>query len=318
MVAKALEVLEDGSAIASDIGCAFSTTVKNSSLGPATEAKGFDFLVNAFHGFSHNFQCQRKYHPTVFEGVGLRDFEVCERIFSWSNSLASTTRHSSAFRRDLAQDLLWEQWDTTKYANLGTFLLNNYKQALDVLKDDSRTLEESKRAFNVSDEDMDRWETEQAEFFCQVGAEPEATTLQVEYVELLQELQSARDEKSRLQSSYFDRLGNSNFIVHTPGSGSTNYSADVSATNRLESQRRAAADRLDGLLIDVANMESRLDITQRWIPGETRYNETLKYVAERTYHRALDKLHKLVVQRLFELQKLNIAGTGMDILLNST
>ncbi|EKM53052.1 uncharacterized protein PHACADRAFT_99165 [Phanerochaete carnosa HHB-10118-sp] len=40
------------------------------------------------------------------------------------------------------------------------------------------------------------------------------------------------------------------------------------------------------------------------------YQEALKYICERTYWRALDKLHCLVVQQLFELQKLNVSHTG--------
>lgn len=310
MVAKALEVLDGSSAIASDIGCAFAGTVRNSSLGPAVLEKKFDFLVNAFHGYSHNYQCQRKNHPSVFEGVGLRDFETCERVFSSSNGLAPGTRHASAFRRDLWQENFWIHWDSDKYGNLGIFLLNNYKQALDILDNDSRALEESKQRFNVSDEDMDRWEKEQAEFFDQLGEEPETNTLQVEYVELLQALQAARTEKSKCESSYFDRIGNIDFVSETPGSSNQAYSEAASATRRLESQRRVAIERCDSLLRDVVDMECRLSITQRWIPGDAMYGETSKYIVERAYHRAVDKLHKLVIQRLFELHKLNISGTG--------
>ena len=69
-------------------------------------------------------------------------------------------------------------------------------------------------------------------------------------------------------------------------------------------------ERYDDLLLEVNEIECRLHITQRWQPGETRYNDTVKYIAERDYHRAIDKLHKLVIRRLFELHKLNIAGTG--------
>ncbi|KAK7683799.1 hypothetical protein QCA50_013175 [Cerrena zonata] len=299
MVAKALDVLDGRSAVASDIGCAFRVTVHNSSLAPAVLEKKFDFLVNAFHGYSHNYQCQRKNHPSVFEGIGLRDFETCERIFSSSNGLASGTQHASAFRRDLC--------------NLGTFLLGNYKQALDVLENDSRALEESKQQFNVSDEDMDRWEKEQADFFARLGEEPETNTLRIEYVELLQALQAARTDKSKCDSSYFDCLedSESTFVSETPGVTSRAYAAATSATMRLETQRRVAIERCDSLLRDVVDMECRLGITQRWIPGDATYSETLKYIVERAYHRAIDKLHKLVIQRLFELHKLNIAGYKM-------
>ena len=40
------------------------------------------------------------------------------------------------------------------------------------------------------------------------------------------------------------------------------------------------------------------------------YQEAVKYIHERKYRRALEKLHRLIVQRLFELQKLNVSHTG--------
>ncbi len=53
-----------------------------------------------------------------------------------------------------------------------------------------------------------------------------------------------------------------------------------------------------------------MNINVRWEPHFKEYKEMLSYAREREYHRALDNLQKLVVQRLFELQKLNLAGTG--------
>jgi len=41
----------------------------------------------------------------------------------------------------------------------------------------------------------------------------------------------------------------------------------------------------------------------------------MKYIAARKYHQALNALQRLVVQWLFELHKLNLAQTGMIILL---
>lgn len=40
------------------------------------------------------------------------------------------------------------------------------------------------------------------------------------------------------------------------------------------------------------------------------YQEAVEYTATRDYHRALDKLQKLVLQRLFQLHKLNLNQTG--------
>ncbi|KAJ7331575.1 hypothetical protein DFH08DRAFT_814884 [Mycena albidolilacea] len=49
-------------------------------------------VVPAWHEHAHNRSCQLGWHPMYMEGVGLEDFEECERTFSLSNHLASCTR----------------------------------------------------------------------------------------------------------------------------------------------------------------------------------------------------------------------------------
>lgn len=310
ILAKALEVLEDGFANGGDINCGFSVTASRSCLADSIREKKVAFPVNAFHGYSHNFQCQRKNHPNVFTGVGLEDFESCERVFSRSNSLAMSVRFASSFRRRLLTVTHFRQWDSDKYANLGTFILSNYVQALDILDRDTAALEDSKSQFKVTDEMMDKWEEEQDTFFAELGKEPERTTLRAEYVELLEAFRDAGTEKSSAESSYYGSLSGVMFVNEMPGSSSSPYTSATSATLRLETRRSVARERHENLLRDVIDMEKRLAITQRWVPSDPAYIETRKYIAERNYHRVVDKVHALVVKRLFELQKLNIAGTG--------
>lgn len=57
-------------------------------------------------------------------------------------------------------------------------------------------------------------------------------------------------------------------------------------------------------------MEVHLDIPTRSQPGDSQYREVVQYIAERRYHRALGRLQRLVILRLFELQKLNLSRTG--------
>lgn len=160
-----------------------------------------------------------------------------ERIFSASNALAALIRFASAYRRRLFIATFFGQWDEDKYSNLGTFILKNYLQALETLERDTVALEDSKQRFNVSEEDMDRWEKEQATFFEGLGKEPEQTTLHVEYVVLLQALHNARTEKTSAESSYYGSLGESTFIAETPGSSTRQYAGAVSVTLRLETRR---------------------------------------------------------------------------------
>ena len=82
-----------------DIGCRFKTTLNKSSLGPKARAANHTCLVGAFHGHAHNRLCQLCFLATYVEGLGLEDLEGCERFFSLSNALASSTRYSSVFHR---------------------------------------------------------------------------------------------------------------------------------------------------------------------------------------------------------------------------
>ena len=96
-----------------------------------------------------------------------------------------------------------------------------------------------------------------------------------------------------------------------PNSGPTDYDVDLSATRKLETKRRTLQDTVTRVTHDVHEMELALGITRRWEPADAEYQETMKYIATRHYQRALGRLQRLVIQRLFELHKLNVAQTGM-------
>ena len=46
------------------------------------------------------------------------------------------------------------------------------------------------------------------------------------------------------------------------------------------------------------------------MPNTPEYVETACYIHERRYHQALNRLQRLVIQRLFELHRLNLSGIG--------
>lgn len=54
-----------------------------------------------------------------------------------------------------------------------------------------------------------------------------------------------------------------------------------------------------------------MGIAKRWTPDTPEYMETARYIRERQYHQALNHLQRLVIQRLFELHRLNLSGIGM-------
>jgi len=116
---------------------------------------------------------------------------------------------------------------------------------------------------------------------------------------------------SRLQKAdaRFITLTPENF--HTTTSNSSQpYTHDLSTTRKLETERRYALELRESCLKQVIEMEVEMGIERRWDPSSPEYLETLGYLSTRTYQRALEELQRLVVQRLFELHKMNISATG--------
>jgi len=63
------------------------------------------------------------------------------------------------------------------------------------------------------------------------------------------------------------------------------------------------------------DLEHRLGIEERWKPEDVEYQRVMKYIKDRKFIRTIDELEGLVVQRLFELSKANLAGTGRSHML---
>lgn len=102
-----------------DIMCAFYKTLLRSSLGRRVVGLNLRGVVPAFHGHAHNRGCQVDWHPIFFEGVGLEDFEECERTFCLSNNLATVTRLSTPFHRQQQIDEHFAFHDLDKHAASG-------------------------------------------------------------------------------------------------------------------------------------------------------------------------------------------------------
>ncbi|KAL7283898.1 hypothetical protein ACG7TL_001170 [Trametes sanguinea] len=310
-VAKSQNTLGARLMIAYDIGCDFSETVANSSLGPDALALGTRFCVNAFHGYSHSYNCQVVFHLNVILGMGLEDLEVLERIFSGSNQLAPIIRYASRYRRWILIDLYFRQWDHEKYSNIGLMLYNNLGQALDIIRSQSPVLDQALKSLQLSVNDLERFSNEEREFFLNLRDEEDSNLHAVAYVEALQELRSASEELASASRRFNDKAPETlQLSWEEPRTGATDYDADLSATRKLETRRRYLRERVNQLTAEVADMEVALNIEVRWQPGDASYRQTLQYMATRKYQRALGKLQRLVILRLFELHKMNLAQTG--------
>ncbi|KAG2344252.1 hypothetical protein BDR05DRAFT_863946, partial [Suillus weaverae] len=156
-----------------DIGCGFMLAIKNSSLGENFWKMESRMCMDAFHGYAHNYVCQTKNHPLGITGAGLKDFKTIKQIFSASNQLATVTCYSSSYRCHVLLKLLFKQWDEEKYLNLGTMILNNYKQALGIINSDSLILQEAMNSLKIHPSELETWHAEEVKYFCMLGSEPE-------------------------------------------------------------------------------------------------------------------------------------------------
>jgi hypothetical protein len=64
----------------------------------------------------------------------------------------------------------------------------------------------------------------------------------------------------------------------------------------------------------VEDFEQRHDIIEHWTPMHHEYTPALEYSCERHFVWIVEELEGLVIQRLFELSKANLAGTDLIII----
>jgi hypothetical protein len=88
------------------------------------------------------------------------------------------------------------------------------------------------------------------------------------------------------------------------------YDAQVKDTRKAKSARRHALEDYERNLKVIQALELKLEIEKRWTPEDTQWQKVGRLVANRKYQRALDRLEGLIVARIFELTKMNRAGTG--------
>ncbi|KAF8586311.1 hypothetical protein K439DRAFT_1317871, partial [Ramaria rubella] len=130
-----LNIFPPGVGLGYNIACSFLSMLMRSSLAAQAHVKSLRMVVPTFHIHAHNRTCQLSHHILMALGFGLEDLETCECVFAGSNAVAHLTQQVTAFHRQQFIDMYFKQWDANKYENLGQFLLNNYKQALEVLKE---------------------------------------------------------------------------------------------------------------------------------------------------------------------------------------
>ncbi|KAI0684967.1 hypothetical protein C8T65DRAFT_712851 [Cerioporus squamosus] len=270
IINKLLKVYGPDILVGYDIGCEFSKTLDNSSLGTLAREQRLTSIVPAFHGHSHNRGCQVQFLPLYFSGAGKEDFEGSERLFSESNALAPGTRLATPFHRHQAIEQFAMFWSRQKHAESGNFIYNNYKQALDIIRIDGEA---------ITHEDAERYLTEER-------AEPPEVAQKIDYVEAL-----------RVDP----------FISHNDAAAAKKHKANI---KRLRTRARTMHSRWQMVEEEVLQIEEELSIEERWLPKSDEYVAGVGELACRKYRCALDNLERLVIQRMFELTKLGMSGIG--------
>ncbi|KAG1831413.1 hypothetical protein F4604DRAFT_1946633 [Suillus subluteus] len=307
VVSKLLDAFGDNLGGGYDIGCQFNTTLNNSSIGALARSLHHTCLVGAFHGHAHRRLCQLFSLTTYIKGLGIEDLETCERTFSKSNSLASPLRYTSIFHRKQAIDSYFEHNDDLEvFSNLSNFLYGNYKQALDILTNGNDVLPNAMRDLGVTDVGVfESWLEEEKAYLKGLTREPEEETLQMEYWQRLVSLGASNDALDAAMNLF----GTPSRHCDITGS----YDAQVTNTRKTESTRRHVLEDYERNLKLVQALECKLDIITRWVPDDGEWQRVGRLVANRKYQRALDRLEGLVVARIFELAKMNKAGTGYKL-----
>ncbi|KAI0359107.1 hypothetical protein OH77DRAFT_1136710 [Trametes cingulata] len=281
-----------------DIYCEFDKTLKRSSLGPRAEGR-VSGVVPAFHGHSHNRPCQLLWHPMYMAGVGKEDFEGCERFFSQLNGLASGTRLATQFHRHQAIEQYVQFWGMQKHEESGKFIFNNYRQALQIIDEGVRALDVYALELGTSDADYERYLVEERDYLQSLQSEPPELAQKMEYMEALDNLEKAR-LKDKAAVELFKKL---DFLIVTE-------SLTPPDVRKVRRDYRSAQVRVQQAEEEVRRLEELLEIEERWLPHSPEYKAMQDELACRKYRRALDKLERLVVQRLFELDKLGMSGVA--------
>ncbi|KAJ7784074.1 hypothetical protein B0H14DRAFT_3095688 [Mycena olivaceomarginata] len=297
-----LEHLGERTGAGYDVGCDFQTTLKNSPLGECAKCKNFRCLVGAFHGHAHNRLCQLCFLATYVEGLGLEDLEGCERFFSGSNGLAKSCRYASRFHRQQEITAYVKHYDTFHtYANLSKFLCDNYKQALGILKTEHKIRQFMAKEEIANYQVFHDWLEEEKVFLLglQEESKDQTETLEMEYVQKLVNLDTSR------YVIFSDRIGYSQVFqckicdntTYTPG------------TSKAELARRRGKEKVEHDLEAVQELEERLGIVDRWTTESEKWQSTVGEIKKRKYQLALNSVEHLIVQRIFELTKVNQSQT---------
>ncbi|KAG2123744.1 hypothetical protein DEU56DRAFT_873408 [Suillus clintonianus] len=189
--------------------------------------------------------------------------------------------------------------------NRRRFLHNNYVQALRIINEYTPLLHAFKTRTSFSDEDFVRWKAEESEFLTNLALEPPFDAFAVAYVEEL--------EKLRSMEAKYGSVTSVPFLTYTPANFTQSSGLDATtrdSSRAVEAERASALQRLQLQMNVVDDFECHYGINKRWVSSDPQYIQAREYCSQRRFTRAVEQLEGLVIQRLFELSRANLSGTG--------
>ncbi|THU92514.1 hypothetical protein K435DRAFT_600997, partial [Dendrothele bispora CBS 962.96] len=278
-----------------DIGCETAKTVKRCPLCPLALDQKLRMVVGLMHGHAHNRLCQLCYLLLYVVGAGLEDLEGCERFFSKSNSLAGKTRYQSRFhRRQAISEYTYHNDNFEVYANLSDFLVNNYRQALDLVATQDVLVEQLRLAEIEDTRVFFSWLDEERQYLRSREKVPVRETLEMEYLRNLKELEICRG------------------ILSTRTEEFLGWTVDTSKRelDALERNTRHLREEEMKHMRNIHVLKQKLEIDKTWERGSDEWERVDLMTQNANYQKALDHLEGLLVSRIFELGKAHLAGTG--------
>ncbi|KAH6871270.1 hypothetical protein BKA70DRAFT_1241913 [Coprinopsis sp. MPI-PUGE-AT-0042] len=270
-----------------DTGCRFKKTLAAGPLGPKAKAERLNFVVGSFHGHARNRQCQLVHLPTYVKGIGLSDLKMCEHFFAKSNALASSIRHASIFhQRQKIHDYVRHIDEVDTAQSLSENICRLYKRALGLIAGEAalhRTMAE--RGIANGDVFLS-WLAEEKVYLENLQHKPIEDTLRMDYS---QALVNMRDHE---------------FVA--PISLTTLATLRATFIPYIAGARSKAVQ-------TVHNYERRLEITDRWTAGTHEWVIAQEMASHQRYRKCLDELEALIVSRMFELTKMNMARTALQV-----
>ena len=104
------------------------------------------------------------------------------------------------------------------------------------------------------------------------------------------------------------------FLNFTPSDFAVDNARQIVKNSKHEAinrELRLISGRLERAARVVDDTERLLGITPRWQRSDADYQKTLQYISNKKFVRVVEELQGLVVSQLMELDRANLAGSGV-------